>query len=63
MNFLEVMACSKLQVSKIKYGYQIKKKSVYEHWYVGKPSKIIILGMFRILEYSKVWRHLGPCWT
>ena len=40
MNFLEVMACSKLQVPKIKYGYQIKKKSVYEPWYVGKPNKL-----------------------
>ena len=29
MNFLEVMACSKLQVSKIKYGYQIKKKNQF----------------------------------
>ena len=29
MKFWEIMTCSKLQVPKIKYGYQIKKKVIF----------------------------------
>ena len=54
------MACSKLQVPKIKHGYQINKK--------GSISKIkvtsdifLIRSVFRTLKYSNVGRYLDPC--
>ena len=39
MNFLEVMACSKLQVPKIKYGYQIKKNQFMNPGMLGNQTK------------------------
>ena len=70
-------ACSKLQVPKIKYGYQFKKSliskiheacsstdlfSLYnELGHVRKPNIFIICGIFRNLEYSKIRRYLDPC--
>ena len=62
-----------LQVPKIKYGYQIKRKSsvskinvarsntnfYYEPWHVRNPD--IIGGTFGTLKYSKVRRYLDPC--
>ena len=39
MNFLEVMACSKLQVSKIKYGNQIKKNQFMNTGMLGNQAK------------------------
>ena len=58
----EITPCSKLQVPKIKYGYQINKK--------GSISKIkvtsdifLIRGIFRTLKYSNVGRYLDPCQT
>ena len=41
MKFQEVTACSKLQVPKIKYGYQINKKPLsfknYDQWHIPNP--------------------------
>ena len=55
-------ACSKLQVPKIKYGYQINK--------TGSISKIkmtsdifLIRGILRTMKYSNVGRYLDPCQT
>ena len=55
-------ACSKLQVPKIKYGYQINK--------TGSISKIkmtsdifLIRGILRTMKYSNVGRYLDPCET
>ena len=60
---------------KIKYGYQIKRKSsrinvtcsntnlYYEPWHVRNPNIFLMHGIFRTLEYSKVQRYLDPCQT
>ena len=60
--FREITACSKLQVPKIKYGYQINK--------TGSISKIkvtsgvfLIRGIFRTLKHLNVGRYLDPCQT
>ena len=63
--------CSNLQIPKIKYGYQIKKKIwlqksnfislYYEHWHIRSPDKFIIRGIVRILEYSQSRQYLDRC--
>ena len=66
-----------LKVPKIKYGYQVKRKSsiskvnvacfntnLYsELWHVRNPDIFIIRGILRILEYSKVRRYFDLCQT
>ena len=54
--------CSKLQVPKIKYGYQINKKGSFSKIKVTSDI-FLIRDIFRTLKHSNVGRYLDPCQT
>ena len=56
---------SKSFISKINVAYSNTNlfSLHYKPWYIRYPDIVIIRGIFRTLEYSKVQQYLGPYQT